>query len=54
MRKKNQEKIFLQKSFNYLAQKDMNFYIMVICAFVTLIAFALFFLFGEKYKKEIY
>ena len=54
---KNQAKNFFQKSFNYLAQKDMNFYIMVICAFViivTLIAFAIFVFIWRKKRKKRY
>jgi len=53
--KKYQGKKFLQKSFNYLAQKNMNFYIIIICAFiiiVTLIAFVIFVFIWRK--KEIY
>ena len=55
--KKNQRKNFLQKSFKYLAQQDMNFYIMVICAFVvivTLIAFAIFVFIWRKSRKKRY
>jgi len=55
--KKNQGKNFLQKSFNYLTQQDMNFYIMIICAFVvivTLIAFAIFVFIWRKNRKKRY
>ena len=56
-KKKNQGKNFLQKSFNYLAQQDINFYIMVICAFVviaTLIAFVIFVNIWRKNRKKRY
>ena len=52
--KKNQGKNFLQKSFNYLAQKDMNFYIMIICTFVTFLAFFMFFFIWRKNRKKRY
>ena len=55
--KKNQGKNFLQKSFNYLAEQDMNFYIMVICAFIviiTLIAFVIFVFIWRKNRKKRY
>jgi hypothetical protein len=55
--KKNQGKNFLQKSFNYLAQQDKNFYILVICAFViivTLIAFIIFVFIWRKARKKRY
>jgi hypothetical protein len=54
---KNQGKIFLKKTFNYLAQKDMNFYIMAICAFVvivTLITFVIFVFIWRKSRKKRY
>ena len=53
----NQGKNFLQKSFNFLYQQDMNFYIIVICAFVvivTLIAFAIFVFIWRKNRKKRY
>ena len=55
--KKNHGINFLQKSIDYLAQKDKNFYIMVICAFiviVTLIAFAIFVFIWRKNRKKRY
>ena len=55
--RKKQGKIFVHKSFNYLAQKDMNFYIMVICALVvivTLIGFAIFYFIWRKNRKKRY
>ena len=56
-KRKNQGKNFAQKSFNYLAQQDLNFYVMVICAFViivTLIAFAIFVFIWRKKRKRRY
>ena len=55
--RENQGKNFIQKSFNYLAQQDMNFYVMVICAFVviaTLIAFVIFVFIWRKNRKKRY
>jgi hypothetical protein len=55
--RENQGKNFIQKSFNYLVQQDMNFYVMVICAFVvivTLIAFAIFVFIWRKNRKKRY
>jgi len=55
--KKSQGKKFLQKTFNYFAQKDKNFYIMVICTFVvivTLISFAIFVFIWRKNRKKRY
>ena len=55
--KKNQGKNFLQKSFNYLAEQDMNFFIMVICAFVVitaLIVFVIFVFIRRKNRKKRY
>ena len=55
--RKNQGKNFVQKSFNYLTQQDMNFYIMVICAFVvivTLIAFVIFVFIWRKNRQKRY
>ena len=53
----NQGKNFIQKSFNYLAQQNMNFYIIVICAsvvIITLIAFAIFVFIWRKKRKKRY
>ena len=53
--RKKQGKNFIQKSFNYLAQKDMNFYIMTTSALVvivTLIGFAIFFFIWSKKRKK--
>ena len=47
----------MQKSFNYLAQQDMNFYIIVICVFVfilALIGFAIFIFIWRKNRKNRY
>ena len=55
--RKNQGKNFIQKSINYLAQQDMNFYIIVICAcvvIVTLIAFAIFVFIWRKNRQKRY
>ena len=52
MKKKNQGKNFLQKSLNYLSQKDLNFYIMVICAFVVIATLIAFFIFVFIWKKK--
>ena len=55
--RKNQGKNFVQKSFNYLAQQDKNFYIMVICAIVvivTLISFAIFVIIWRKKRRKSY
>ena len=56
IKRKNQIIIFLQKSFNYLTHQNMNFYIMIISAFViivTLIAFIIFvFIWRKKRKKK--
>jgi hypothetical protein len=55
--RENQGKNFVQKSFNYLAQQDMNFYIMVICAFVvivTLIVFVIFVFIWRKNRQKKY
>ena len=55
--RKNQGKNFLQKSFNYLMQQDINLYIFVICAFVIiviLVAFAIFIFIGRKKENKRY
>jgi hypothetical protein len=55
--RKNQGKNFVQKSFNYLAQKDMNFYVIVICALVvivTLVGFVIFYYFWRKDRRKKY
>ena len=55
--RENQGKNFIQKSINYLAQQDMNFYIIVICAcvvIVTLIAFAIFVFIWRKNRQKRY
>jgi len=56
IKRKNQIINFLQKSFNYLTHQNMNFYIMIISAFViivTLIAFIIFvFIWRKKRKKK--
>ena len=55
--RQNQGKNFLQKSFNYLAQQDMNFYIIVICVFVVilvLIGLAIFIFIWRKNRKKRY
>ena len=55
--RENQGKNFTQKSFNYLAQQNMNFYVMVICTFVvicTLIIFAIFVFIWRKNRKKRY
>lgn len=54
---KNQKKNFVQKSFNYLAKQDMNFYIILISIFVivaTLVGFAIFYYFWNKNKRKRY
>ena len=56
-RGKNHGKNLLQKSFNYLAQQDMIFYVKVICAFVvivTLIALTIFVFIWRKNRKKRY
>ena len=50
--KKNQGKNFLQKSFNYFMQQDMNFYILLICAFVFIVILARFVIFIFIRKKK--
>jgi hypothetical protein len=55
--RKNQGKNFVQKSFNYLAQKDMNFYVIIICALVvivTLVGFVIFYYFWRKDRRKKY
>ena len=53
--KKNRRKNFLKKSFNYIIQKDMNFDLMLICAFVvSLVVFAIFFYIWRKNRKKRY
>jgi hypothetical protein len=55
--RKNQGKNFVQKSLNYLAQKDKNFYIIVICVFVVileLIGFAICIFICRKKRKKRY
>ena len=47
----------MQKSLNYLAQKDKNFYIIVICVFVVilvLIGLAIFIFIWRKNRKKRY
>lgn len=56
-KRKNQGKNFLQKSFKYLIQQDMNFYMLEICPFiviVTLIAFGIFVFIRRKKEKKRY
>ena len=50
--RKNQGKNFLQKSFNYFMQQDMNFYILLICAFVLIVTFVRFVIFIFIRKKK--
>ena len=51
-KKKKSGKNFLQKPFNYLSQQDMNFYIMVICAFVVIVTLIAFFIFVCIWRKK--
>ena len=56
-KKKNQGKYFLQKSFNYLFQQDINFSMIAICTFVVIAILIVFFIFifiRRKNRKKRY
>ena len=50
--KKNQGKNFLQKLFNFLSQKNIYFYIMLLYAFVVIVILIVFFIFVFIWRKN--